>query len=88
MPVFDKTAAAALLLVLSPACISRIGTKRQVSFFGAMNMLGLAKRVNARILQASTSEVRSRPPFLGGGTATNSKGERAIACSALESLAR
>lgn len=30
----------------------------QVSFFGAMNMLGLAKRVNARILQASTSEVR------------------------------
>eukprot|EP00903_Cladosiphon_okamuranus_P017557 g16171.t1 len=29
----------------------------KVSFFGAMNMLGLAKRVNARILQASTSEV-------------------------------
>ncbi|CAM9123869.1 unnamed protein product [Sphacelaria rigidula] len=29
----------------------------KVSFFGAMNMLGLAKRVNARMLQASTSEV-------------------------------
>ena len=31
-----------------------------MSFFGAMNMLGLAKRVNARILQASTSEVTPR----------------------------
>lgn len=34
------------------------GLPQQVSFFGAMNMLGLAKRVNARILQASTSEVQ------------------------------
>ncbi|CAN0393954.1 unnamed protein product, partial [Ectocarpus sp. 13 AM-2016] len=33
----------------------------KVSFFGAMNMLGLAKRVNARILQASTSEVGGQP---------------------------
>ena len=29
----------------------------KTSVLGAMNMLGLAKRVNARILQASTSEV-------------------------------
>ncbi|CAM9148444.1 unnamed protein product [Phaeothamnion confervicola] len=29
----------------------------KVSFLGAMHMLGLAKRVNARILQASTSEI-------------------------------
>ncbi len=28
---------------------------------GAINMLGLAKRVNARILQASTSEVYGEP---------------------------
>lgn len=39
----------------------------QVSFFGAMNMLGLAKRVNARILQASTSEVRSMDGAGEGG---------------------
>lgn len=34
-----------------------------MSFFGAMNMLGLAKRVNARILQASTSEVKERSNY-------------------------
>lgn len=33
----------------------------QTSVYGAMNMLGLAKRVNARILQASTSEVYGDP---------------------------
>jgi UDP-glucuronate decarboxylase len=29
----------------------------KTSVMGAINMLGLAKRVNAKILQASTSEV-------------------------------
>lgn len=33
----------------------------KTSIYGAMNMLGLAKRVNARILQASTSEVYGDP---------------------------
>jgi len=33
----------------------------KVSFLGTMNMLGLAKRVKARILQASTSEVYGDP---------------------------
>lgn len=33
----------------------------KTSMLGAMNMLGLAKRVNARILQASTSEVYGDP---------------------------
>ncbi len=33
----------------------------KTSVFGAMNMLGLAKRVHARILQASTSEVYGDP---------------------------
>jgi len=33
----------------------------KVSFLGALNMLGLAKRVKARILQASTSEVYGDP---------------------------
>ena len=33
----------------------------KTSFLGAMNMLGLAKRVNARIVQASTSEVYGDP---------------------------
>ena len=33
----------------------------KTSVYGAMNMLGLAKRVNARILQASTSEVYGAP---------------------------
>lgn len=33
----------------------------KTSVFGALNMLGLAKRVNARILQASTSEVYGDP---------------------------
>jgi len=33
----------------------------KTSFLGAMNMLGLAKRVKARILQASTSEVYGDP---------------------------
>ena len=33
----------------------------KTSVFGAVNMLGLAKRVNARILQASTSEVYGDP---------------------------
>lgn len=33
----------------------------QTSVYGAMNMLGLAKRLNARILQASTSEVYGDP---------------------------
>jgi nucleoside-diphosphate-sugar epimerase len=33
----------------------------KTSFLGAMNLLGLAKRVNARILQASTSEVYGDP---------------------------
>lgn len=33
----------------------------KTSVFGAINMLGLAKRVNARILQASTSEVYGDP---------------------------
>jgi UDP-glucuronate decarboxylase len=31
----------------------------KTSVMGAINMLGLAKRVNAKILQASTSEWRS-----------------------------
>ncbi|OQS02033.1 UDP-glucuronic acid decarboxylase 1, partial [Thraustotheca clavata] len=31
------------------------------SFLGALNMLGLAKRVNAKILQASTSEIYGDP---------------------------
>jgi UDP-glucuronate decarboxylase len=33
----------------------------KISFFGALNMLGLAKRTGARILQASTSEVYGDP---------------------------
>ncbi len=33
----------------------------KTSVMGAMNMLGLAKRVHARILQASTSEVYGNP---------------------------
>ncbi len=33
----------------------------KTSVYGALNMLGLAKRVNARILQASTSEVYGDP---------------------------
>jgi len=33
----------------------------KTSFMGALNMLGLAKRVNARILQSSTSEVYGDP---------------------------
>ena len=33
----------------------------KTSVFGAINMLGLAKRVNARVLQASTSEVYGDP---------------------------
>jgi UDP-glucuronate decarboxylase len=33
----------------------------KTSVIGALNMLGLAKRVNARILQASTSEVYGDP---------------------------
>lgn len=33
----------------------------KTNFYGAINMLGLAKRVNARILQASTSEVYGDP---------------------------
>ena len=33
----------------------------KTSVFGAMNMLGLAKRLKARILQASTSEVYGDP---------------------------
>ena len=33
----------------------------KTSFLGALNMLGLAKRVRARILQASTSEVYGEP---------------------------
>ena len=33
----------------------------KTSVLGAMNMLGLAKRVNARILRASTSEVYGDP---------------------------
>lgn len=33
----------------------------KTNVYGAMNMLGLAKRVNARILQASTSEVYGDP---------------------------
>jgi UDP-glucuronate decarboxylase len=33
----------------------------KTAFLGTMNMLGLAKRVNARILQASTSEVYGDP---------------------------
>jgi len=35
----------------------------KTSFMGAYNMLGLAKRVRARILQASTSEVYGDPAF-------------------------
>jgi len=35
----------------------------KVSVLGAMNMLGLAKRVKARILQASTSEIYGDPEF-------------------------
>ena len=33
----------------------------KICFFGAINMLGLAKRTNAKILQASTSEVYGDP---------------------------
>lgn len=33
----------------------------KICFFGALNMLELAKKNNARILQASTSEVYGRP---------------------------
>ena len=33
----------------------------KTSFIGALNMLGLAKRINAKILQASTSEVYGDP---------------------------
>ena len=33
----------------------------KISFFGALNMLGLAKRTNARIFHASTSEVYGDP---------------------------
>lgn len=33
----------------------------KVSVLGAMNMLGLAKRVGARVLQASTSEIYGDP---------------------------
>ncbi len=33
----------------------------KISFFGALNMLGLAKRTGARILQASTSEIYGDP---------------------------
>jgi UDP-glucuronate decarboxylase len=33
----------------------------KTSVMGALNMLGLAKRVRARILQASTSEVYGDP---------------------------
>lgn len=33
----------------------------KTSMYGALNMLGLAKRVNARILQASTSEIYGDP---------------------------
>lgn len=33
----------------------------KTSFLGALNMLGLAKRVHARVLQASTSEVYGNP---------------------------
>ena len=33
----------------------------KTSVLGAVNMLGLAKRVNAKILQASTSEVYGDP---------------------------
>ena len=36
----------------------------KTSVMGALNMLGLAKRVKARILQASTSEVYSSKPCL------------------------
>jgi UDP-glucuronate decarboxylase len=35
----------------------------KVSVLGCMNMLGLAKRVKARVLQASTSEVYGDPEF-------------------------
>jgi UDP-glucuronate decarboxylase len=33
----------------------------QVSILGTMNMMGLAKRVKARMLQASTSEIYGDP---------------------------
>lgn len=33
----------------------------KTSVLGSLNMLGLAKRINARILQASTSEVYGDP---------------------------
>jgi UDP-glucose 4-epimerase len=36
----------------------------KTSVHGAINMLGLAKRIRARILQASTSEVYGDPPRL------------------------
>jgi UDP-glucuronate decarboxylase len=36
----------------------------KTSVMGAINMLGLAKRVNAKILQASTSEVYGDPLFI------------------------
>ena len=49
----------------------------KTSVMGAMNMLGLAKRVHARILQASTSEVYGNPqvhpqPEAYWGTVTRS----------------
>ena len=39
---------------------------------GALNMLGLAKRVNAKILQPSTSEVYGDPTIYGDGHQTRS----------------
>ena len=36
----------------------------KTSVIGAINMLGLAKRVRAKIFQASTSEVYGNPPEL------------------------
>ena len=36
----------------------------KTSVMGAINMLGLAKRVNAKILQASTSEIYGDPLFI------------------------
>jgi UDP-glucuronate decarboxylase len=47
---------------LLPYIISITPLKQKtISVMGAINMLGLAKRVNAKILQASTSEVYGDP---------------------------
>lgn len=49
------------LSCISSLLSNRSDTDDKTSVLGAVNMLGLAKRVNAKILQASTSEVYGDP---------------------------